>query len=139
MIQAKLDADQKLKEFTSNLQNVPILQKFLTFSSINYVQYLAASALKNLLTENWDKISFNDKFNIKFYILNYLCGKALQQDRQVLNMMMVLLSKILRMSWFDLPDMQVSLVELNKLFEVISNRSLRELFVVLILIHFIAE
>eukprot|EP00347_Sterkiella_histriomuscorum_P015544 403356631 len=115
---AKQQADQQLKQYTSSIERVPMLQKFLTFSSIDYVQYLSASSLKNLLTENWDKISFDSKFNIKFYILNYLCGKALQQDRQVLNMMMALLAKILRLSWFDLPDMQISIVELNKLFEI---------------------
>ena len=33
-------------------------------------------------------------------------------------MMMVLLAKILKMSWLDLPEMQVSMEELNKIFDV---------------------
>ncbi|CDW71253.1 exportin-like protein [Stylonychia lemnae] len=121
--QAKVDPKilQELEFFEklcNNLYSHQTSTQFLEISTINYVQFLSASALKNLLTEHWSQISFDDKFNTKFYILNYLCGKALQQDRQVMNMMMTLLAKILKMSWLDLPDMQVSISELNKVFDL---------------------
>lgn len=56
--------------------------------------------------------------NLKYYIISYFFQKALQSDRHVLNAMMALLAKIIKMSWFDYPEMQIAVDELNHLFNV---------------------
>jgi hypothetical protein len=50
------------------------LKLFLEHSSNQYAQYLSASALKNLLGDNWGKIPINEKIAIKDYLLNFLAN-----------------------------------------------------------------
>lgn len=66
-----------LKEFTENLANISKLKYFLEHSGNQYAQYLSASALKNLLGDNWNKIPLSEKAAIKDYLLNFLASKAL--------------------------------------------------------------
>ena len=84
----------------------------------DYAQYLSASALKNLLGDNWLKIPLEEKVAIKDYLLNFLANKALKCNRQVMRMMIILLAKISKLSWFDHPELQNVVQEINQLFNV---------------------
>lgn len=90
--------------------------KFIIESSANpYAQYLAASAVKILLTDHWLKIPGEEKVAIKNYLLNYLMNPNIVQNqspeqRQVVKMMMLLLAKIAKLAWFDDPDIKNGLV-----------------------------
>jgi hypothetical protein len=77
----KQEADRQLKEYSENIGNLSKLKLFLEHSRNQYAQYLSASALKNLLGDNWNKIPVNEKLAIKDYLLNFLANKALQVDK----------------------------------------------------------
>ena len=79
---------------------------------------MSASALKNLLGDNWNKIPVNEKLAIKEYLLNFLANKALQVDKQVMRMMILLLAKICKLSWFDHPELQTMITDITHLFSV---------------------
>ncbi|CDW76789.1 importin-n-terminal domain-containing protein [Stylonychia lemnae] len=103
---AKQQADLKLKSFTESIESIPRLKHFLEVSNNEFSQYLSASALKNLLGDNWLKIPLEEKVAIKEYLLNFLANKALKCNRQVMKMMIILLAKISKLSWFDHPELQ---------------------------------
>eukprot|EP00347_Sterkiella_histriomuscorum_P000570 403375338 len=111
--QEKQQADFKLKSFTENVANIPKLKHFLESSSNSYAQYLSASALKNLLGDNWLKIPLEEKVAIKEYLLGFLANKAMKVDRQVMKMMIILLAKISKLSWFDHPELQNVVTEMS--------------------------
>ena len=70
-----------MKEFSENLANISKLKGVLEHSRNQYAQYLSASALKNLLGDNWMKIPVQEKMGIKDYLLNFLASKALTCDK----------------------------------------------------------
>tara|TARA_B110000285_G_C15045695_1_gene574182 strand:+ start:451 stop:624 length:174 start_codon:yes stop_codon:yes gene_type:complete len=49
-----------------------------------FARYLALSALKQVLTDNWSKVPLEEKVNIKNYLINSLSGEsiAMQQSKQ---------------------------------------------------------
>jgi hypothetical protein len=79
---------------------------------------LAASALKNLLGDNWLKIPIQEKMVIKDYLLGFLANKALGCDKQVMRMMILLLARICKLSWFDHPELQTVITDITQLFNV---------------------
>ena len=64
-------ADQKLQEFNKNPQNLLKLKYFVQKSENSYVEYLATSAIKNLLADYWLKIPACEKKGFKDYLVNY--------------------------------------------------------------------
>ena len=112
------EADRILKEFTESTANIARLKLFLEQSTNKYAQYLAATALKNLLGDNWGKIPVQDKAGIKDYLLNFLAQKALSCEREVMRMMIILLAKICKLSWFDHPELQTMVNEITTLYNV---------------------
>lgn len=68
--------------------------------------------MKQLLQDNWLKISGPEKEEIRKYLVNYLkdANIVLNKDKQVVKMMILLLSKIVKLSWFDDPDIKYSIV-----------------------------
>ena len=62
---------------------------------------MAATSIKNLLTDNWTKISAEEKISIKDYCLQFLATKAVQSDKNIMRMMLLLIARICKMSWLD--------------------------------------
>lgn len=83
-----------------------------------YSQYLAASSLKQLFTTHWSKIIASEKVGIKDYLLNFLVNKGVSSEQQVLKMVIILLAKVVKMSWFDHPELQGIVSDLEKMFFV---------------------
>ena len=46
----------------------------------------------------------NEKLGIKDFVINFLLAKEANLDQQVAKMVMILLAKITKMSWFDHPE-----------------------------------
>ena len=90
----------------------------MELSTNKYVQFLSATSLKNLLGEHWTKIPLNEKMAIKDYLLNFLASKAFIVDKEVMKMMIVLLAKICKLSWFDNPELQTMVTEITQFFTV---------------------
>jgi hypothetical protein len=63
------------------LGNISKLKAVLEHSRNQYAQFLSASALKNLLGDNWGKIPVQEKMGIKDYLLNFLATKALSCEK----------------------------------------------------------
>ena len=59
-----------------------------------------------------------EKVAIKDYLLSYLVNKGMKVDKQVVNMIILLLSKISKLSWFDHPELQTVVNELMQLFNM---------------------
>lgn len=110
--QARQHANESLKQFTDDVSNLQLLQYFVQNSNSKYVQYLSLSALKQLVTENWLKVSSEQLDNIKNYILLYLKEKGPQAEQQVLKMMMSLLSRIVKKGWVERPEVRVVVQDL---------------------------
>jgi hypothetical protein len=55
--------------------------------------------------KHWQVIPPQEKIAIKDYILNFLASKGPQLNTQVLNMIIILLAKVVKMSWFDHPEL----------------------------------
>ena len=58
-----------------------MLRYFMENSNSRYVQFLSASAMKQLFTAHWQKISVEEKMNIKQYMLRYLREQGPQADQ----------------------------------------------------------
>lgn len=57
-----------------------------------------------------------EKVSIKDYLLNFLATRSLNCDEQVRNMIIIVLAKIAKMSWFDHPELQSVVQDLMRLF-----------------------
>jgi exportin-7 len=112
----KSQANSSLNIFTEDTQNLEKLRFVLENSTSAYSQYLAASSLKQLFTTHWSKIAANEKVGIKDYLLNFLVNKGVNSEQQVLKMVIILLAKVVKMSWFDHPEIQSIVGDLVKLF-----------------------
>ena len=55
------EADKNLQKFNQDPSNLLKLKFFVERSENPYVQYLAASALKNIFSEYWPKIPMLEK------------------------------------------------------------------------------
>lgn len=99
-------ANEQLNNFTEDVSNLGALKFFLEKSSSKYVQFVAASALKNLFTLNWSKIPVNEKLGIKDFLVNLLMQREASSDSQVVKMLIMLIAKVTKLSWFDHPDVQ---------------------------------
>ena len=86
-------------------ENIPLLRYFLETSGSKYVQFVAASALKSLFVKHWSRIPLSEKKGIKDYMLNFLMVKGPTCDNQVLKMAILNLVKVVKMSWFDHPEL----------------------------------
>ena len=74
-------------------------------SNSKYVKYLSASAMKQLFSTHWTKIPLEEKIAIKDYMLQYLRDQGPSMDQQVLKMVIGLLAKIVKLTWFDHPEL----------------------------------
>ena len=104
--QNKSQADSSLNSFTENPNNLEKLRFVLENSTSTYSQYLAASSLKQLFTTHWPKIANHEKVGIKDYLLMFLINKGVSCEQHVLKMVIILLAKVVKMSWFDHPEIQ---------------------------------
>lgn len=119
-MQTHKEASQKLEAYNNNVQNLPKLKHFIENSSNQYAKFLAASALKQILSEYWLKIPLEEKTAIRRYLLNYLMSEAtvLSHEKQVVKMMMLLLARITKLGWFDDADIKNGIVpELTKILD----------------------
>jgi hypothetical protein len=55
---------------------------------------------------------------IKDYLMFYLKNKSLNSDKNVMKMMILLLAKICKLSWFDHPELKNTVTEVTELFKV---------------------
>ena len=80
------------------------------------MKYLAAAAMKELLTKNVGKvparISSEKLIEFKEYFMQFLKEKGPMVEQEVLKMVITLLSKLVKLSWFDEPDMKGVVSEL---------------------------
>ena len=74
-------ADLELKIFTEDVSNLGALKLYLEKSSSKYVQFVAASALKQLFTEHWGKIPVHEKLSIKDFLVNFLVQQEASLDQ----------------------------------------------------------
>ena len=103
----RAEANQNLEIFNTNVGNLPKLKFFLENSENEYVQYLAPSAMKNLLAANWEKIDLMEKLSIKNLVLKYLSStKILCRTPQAVKMIILLLTKISKLAWLDDPEIR---------------------------------
>ena len=72
--------------------------------------------MKQIFSTHWAKIPVQEKVSIKDYLLNFLAQKGLSCDDAVRNMIIIVLAKIAKMSWFDHPELQSVVQDLMQLF-----------------------
>ena len=68
----KAQADCELKSFTEDVTNFNSIRFFLENSHQKYVQFVAASALKQLIEKHWTHILGPEIVSLKDTLLNYL-------------------------------------------------------------------
>lgn len=100
--QTQQDANIQLEAFNKDPANFSKFKAFLSISGNKYAQYLSACALKNCLEECWKQIPYSLKVQLTEYLLNCFNEQiVLVTDSSVVNMQIVLLAKLLKLSWFD--------------------------------------
>ena len=80
--------------------------------------------------KHWSGIPPQEKIAIKDYILNFLATKGVQLNMQVLNMIIILLAKVVKMSWFDHPELQSIVGDLSKLANISTNHQLIAMYAI---------
>lgn len=73
-------ADEELKVFTEDVQNLAALKSYMEQSRSKFVQYVAVSALKQIFTEHWSKIPVDEKLTIKDFLINFIVQKEAVLD-----------------------------------------------------------
>ena len=106
------------------------MKSFLDTTQSSYAQALAASSIKNLFVRHWSAIPTEEKLAIKDYILNFLAAKGVQLSQQVLKMIIILLAKVVKMSWFDHPELQAIVPDLSKLASMSTNHQLIAMYAI---------
>ena len=91
---------------------------------------MAASSLKNCFVKHGANIPPEEKIAIKDYILNFLAAKGPQLNNQVLKMVIMLLAKVTKMSWFDSTELQVIVPQLQKLGNMSQAHSLVSMYAI---------
>jgi hypothetical protein len=107
-----------LKDFIESPANLKELEYILSNSGNTWAQFLAATSIKNLLCDNWSKISNEEKVSIKDFCLGYLVNKALHSDKNVMKMILQLMAKICKLSWLDNVELKSLVSEISQLFNV---------------------
>jgi hypothetical protein len=74
-------------------------------------------ALKNLFADNWSKIDTEKRVELRKYCLNFLVDKGPDSKRQVINAVIMLLVKVVKMSWFDDKSHQEIIKEVLSIFK----------------------
>ena len=78
------------------------------------MQFVSASALKQLYTEHYATIGEQEVLRLKECLLNYLVNKGCQCEQQVLKMVVMLLVKVVKIGWYEHPQMQTLVSDLIK-------------------------
>lgn len=58
-------------------------------------------ALKNLVADHWSKLDSQKRVELRKYCLKFLNEKGPDSKRHVLNAVIMLLVKVVKISWFD--------------------------------------
>ena len=89
---------------------------FFESSNSTYVKFLAAAGIKELLTTNLNKIPpripVEKLITFKDYLMTFIRERATQSDKAVVKMVITLLSKLVKLSWFDQPALKSVVGEL---------------------------
>ena len=116
---AKSQADNYLRQYTEEVGNIDMLFYFFENSGSKYVKFLAAAAIKELLTKNLNKIPPRippeKLITFKEYLMAFIRDRATQTDEAVVKMVITLLSKLVKLSWFDQPALKCVVSELLQL------------------------
>lgn len=98
--------DKSLQLFNGDVNNLSKLKQILENSQNNYAKFLATSAIKQLMSDNWLKIPSEQRQDIKIFLLSYISNVAVTKDKspqhkQFLKMIMLTLAKIEKLGWFS--------------------------------------
>jgi len=80
--------------------------------------------MKEIFVDHWLKIEVSEKLQIKDYLIHFLVQKGPACDKQVLKMVMILVAKVTKMSWFDHPELQGIVTDLLKMCTISPQHSL---------------
>ena len=61
--------------------------------------------MKEIFVEHWLKIDVSEKLQIKDYLIQFLAQKGPNCEKEVLRMIIILIAKVTKMSWFDHPEL----------------------------------
>ena len=97
------------------MTNFALLCFVLENSQSKWAQNVAASSLKRMAADHWCHFPKPDAIPLKDSVCRFLMNKGSQCDQQVLKMVIMLLVKILKLAWFDIPELQSVIADLVKL------------------------
>ena len=75
--------------------------KFLSWVNNENAQFFAAIALKNLFGDYWNKFDSSKSIQLRKFWLKYLAEKGPECKRQVLDAVILLLAKVVKVWWYD--------------------------------------
>ena len=94
-------ANEKLNAFVSEIENWDKLISCLETSKDSNALFFSAISLKNLFADNWTKVQSEKRIELRKYCLKFLETRGPDCKREVLNAVIMLLVKVVKMSWFD--------------------------------------
>ena len=104
--QSFVEADKALQSLTANPDYFPQLQFVLENSSDENALFIACTSIKQLFQDHWRKIPSDSRLSLKKYLLNYLASRGPSSKRPVQNAMIALLTRVVKICWFDDPEHQ---------------------------------
>jgi Importin-beta N-terminal domain len=119
-------AESILKQIYTNPSNFLKLQVIFEANKSINSQYFALTALKEMVSNNYNNIPIIERKKLKHYLLNELFSKGMALSREVINAILLLLTRLIKLSWFDDPDIKKITFDTKRYLGVCS--SLGELF-----------
>lgn len=92
-------ANHWLTKMKEDPHNIHKFQYFLDHSSQVPAQFLAASCIKETISEFWPKLT--NKTELKDFLLHFLFNKGTSCEKQVLNMVIMCIAKLTKKGWHD--------------------------------------
>lgn len=111
-------ANETLNAVTSDLENWDKIHSVLELTEDPNALFFAAISLKNLFADNWTKVHKDKKVAIARYCIEFLKAKGPDCKREVLNAVIMLMVKVVKLSWFDDQAHQDSIKEVLGLLNI---------------------
>lgn len=113
----RAEAQQQILILQSSADFIPECQFILENSKQPYAQLVASTSLEILMTQFWNNFTFEQKVEIRNYILNYLATHANTLSSFVIGSITKLVCRITKLGWFDSPEHREIIQAISKFLE----------------------
>jgi exportin-7 len=97
--ESRAKAAELLKNFTTNYESITQCRFILEYSSNDYSLHFASSAMLKLFSNYFNVFSTADTIDLKNFLLNFLASKGPKLASHIVNNIITLTMRIVKLSW----------------------------------------